>query len=311
MEAKVQRSALTDALATRLGTHMDLVESQLFDISARLNMFQPIIPIPVQAPPGFEQRAMAIGQPDAERSPEKDDAPNELQQRQQQHTILRRENTNDEKEENEDNAGNGRSVRVKLFNLYDGERTDGTTQTEATDKVSKKKEGEEEEEEEHEEHDEDEEDEKHPAEDDVSEQVEAKNDLEQYCFTMRKTLQEGNVKDQLEANSMNKIETAVQEMFDWLDKQFLAEEDAFEGKRKEREGILKLIRVKADQMEAKCGLSHAAFVIQSAFRRHRARERDKMLDNNMKLMRLIQSNFDKIDQFVASVDALATEYGTV
>jgi len=310
LEAKVQRSALTDALATRLGTHMDLVESQLFDISARLNMCQPIIPIPVQAPPGFEQQAMAIGQPDAERSPEKDDAPNELQQRQQQRAILRREYTNEEKEENEDNAGNGRSVRVKLFNLYDGERTDGTTQTEAKDKVSKKEEGEEEEEE-HEEHDEDEEDEKHAAEDDISERIEANYDLEQYCFTMRKTLQEGNAKDQLEANGMNKIETAVQEMFDWLDKQFLAEEDAFEGKRTEREGILNLIKVKADQMEAKSGLTHAAFVIQSAFRRHRARERDKLLDNNMKLMRLIQSNFDKIDQFVASVDALATEYGTV
>merc|ERR1712134_153786 len=70
--------------------------------------------------------------------------------------------------------------------------------------------------------------EKYRAEDEQNKQkVEAKNGLENYCFTMRNTLNEEKLKE--------KIEEAVQEALDWLDKNQLAEKDEFEAKQKEVE----------------------------------------------------------------------------
>merc|ERR1712028_329320 len=53
--------------------------------------------------------------------------------------------------------------------------------------------------------------------------IEAKNGLENYCFTMRNTLQE----EKFEGDDKDKIEKAVQETLDWLDKNQLAEKDEF------------------------------------------------------------------------------------
>merc|ERR1712073_129487 len=69
--------------------------------------------------------------------------------------------------------------------------------------------------------------------------IEAKNGLENYCFTMRNTLQEEKLKE--------KIEAAVQETLDWLDKNQLAEKDEFEAKQKELEGIVNPIMMKVYQ----------------------------------------------------------------
>merc|ERR1711933_504426 len=86
--------------------------------------------------------------------------------------------------------------------------------------------------------------EKYRAEDESNRQkIEAKNGLENYCFTMRNTLQE----DKLEAGDKEKIEAAVQETLDWLDKNQLAEKDEFEGKQKELEGIVNPIMMKVYQ----------------------------------------------------------------
>merc|ERR1719162_1407415 len=71
------------------------------------------------------------------------------------------------------------------------------------------------------------------------EKIEAKNGLENYCFTMRNTLQEEKLKE--------KIEKAVQETIDWLDKNQLAEKDEFEAKQKELEGIVNPIMMKVYQ----------------------------------------------------------------
>jgi len=61
--------------------------------------------------------------------------------------------------------------------------------------------------------------EKFKAEDDMNrEKIEAKNGLENYCFTMRNTLQEEKLKDKFENDDKEKIEKAVQETIDWLDK---------------------------------------------------------------------------------------------
>merc|ERR1712130_26802 len=58
--------------------------------------------------------------------------------------------------------------------------------------------------------------------------IEAKNGLENYCFTMRNTLQEEKLKDKFEGDDKDKIEKAVQDALDWLDKNQLAEKEEFE-----------------------------------------------------------------------------------
>merc|ERR1712032_147108 len=90
--------------------------------------------------------------------------------------------------------------------------------------------------------------EKYAAEDEANKsKVEAKNGLENYCFTMRNTLQEEKLQDKFEADDKSKIETAVQETLDWLDKNQLAEKDEFEAKQKELEGIVNPIMMKVYQ----------------------------------------------------------------
>merc|ERR1712196_598690 len=90
--------------------------------------------------------------------------------------------------------------------------------------------------------------EKYRAEDDVAKQkIEAKNGLENYCFTMRNTLQEDKLKDKFEAGDKEAIEKAVQDALDWLDKNQLAEKDEFEAKQKELEGVVNPIMMKVCQ----------------------------------------------------------------
>jgi len=75
--------------------------------------------------------------------------------------------------------------------------------------------------------------EKYASEDaSLKEKVEAKNGLENYCFTMRNTLQEEKLKEKFEGGDKEKIEAAVQDALDWLDKNQLAEKDEFEVKQK-------------------------------------------------------------------------------
>merc|ERR1711915_552276 len=90
--------------------------------------------------------------------------------------------------------------------------------------------------------------EKYRAEDEANRgKVEAKNGLENYCFTMRNTLQEEKLKDKFEGDDKDKIEAAVTEALDWLDKNQLAEKDEFEAKQKEIEGIVNPIMMKVYQ----------------------------------------------------------------
>merc|ERR1712241_1611057 len=77
--------------------------------------------------------------------------------------------------------------------------------------------------------------------------IEAKNGLENYCFTMRNTLNEEKLKEKFEGGDKEKIEKAVQDTLDWLDKNQLAEKDEFEAKQKELEGIVNPIMMKVYQ----------------------------------------------------------------
>jgi len=96
--------------------------------------------------------------------------------------------------------------------------------------------------------------EKYAQEDEINKsKIEAKNGLENYCFTMRNTLQEEKLKDKFEADDKTKIETAVQDTLDWLDKNQLAEKDEFEGKQKELEGIVNPIMMKVYQAAGGAG----------------------------------------------------------
>merc|ERR1712194_985002 len=90
--------------------------------------------------------------------------------------------------------------------------------------------------------------EKYRAEDEEAKtKIEAKNGLENYCFTMRNTLQEEKLVDKFEGDDKDKIEKAVQEALDWLDKNQMAEKDEFEVKQKELEGIVNPIMMKVYQ----------------------------------------------------------------
>merc|ERR1712023_451454 len=90
--------------------------------------------------------------------------------------------------------------------------------------------------------------EKYKAEDEANKsKVEAKNGLENYCFTMRNTLSEEKLQDKFEAGDKEKVEKAVQETLDWLDKNQLAEKDEFEAKQKELEGVVNPIMMKVYQ----------------------------------------------------------------
>merc|ERR1712227_1010816 len=90
--------------------------------------------------------------------------------------------------------------------------------------------------------------EKFKAEDEANKgKVEAKNGLENYCFTMRNTLQEEKLKDKFEGGDKEAIEKAVQDALDWLDKNQLAEKDEFEAKQKELEGVVNPIMMKVYQ----------------------------------------------------------------
>merc|ERR1712138_46140 len=74
-----------------------------------------------------------------------------------------------------------------------------------------------------------------------------KNGLENYCFQMRNTLSDDKLKDKFEAGDKEKIEKAVQDALDWLDKNQMAEKDEFEAQQKELEGIVNPIMMKVYQ----------------------------------------------------------------
>jgi L1 cell adhesion molecule like protein len=90
--------------------------------------------------------------------------------------------------------------------------------------------------------------EQYKAEDEANKgKIEAKNGLENYCFTMRNTLQEEKLKEKFEGDDKEKIEKAVQDTLDWLDKNQLAEKDEFEAKQKELEAVVNPIMMKVYQ----------------------------------------------------------------
>ncbi|EER12210.1 heat shock protein 70, putative [Perkinsus marinus ATCC 50983] len=90
--------------------------------------------------------------------------------------------------------------------------------------------------------------EKYKAEDEANkEKVDAKNGLENYCYTLKNTLQDEKLKDKISDEDKAAIEKAVNEALEWLDKNQLAEKEEFEAKQKEVEGVVNPIMMKVYQ----------------------------------------------------------------
>jgi L1 cell adhesion molecule like protein len=79
------------------------------------------------------------------------------------------------------------------------------------------------------------------------EKIEAKNQLENYAYSMRNTIEDEKTSGALAADDKETINKAVQETIDWLDANQLAEKEEFEHKMKELEGICNPIITKMYQ----------------------------------------------------------------
>merc|ERR1719169_101575 len=65
--------------------------------------------------------------------------------------------------------------------------------------------------------------------------VEAKNGLENYCYSMKNTLDDDKVKDKISEDDKKKATDAIDEALKWLESNQLAEKEEFEHKQKEVE----------------------------------------------------------------------------
>ncbi|XP_021904651.1 heat shock 70 kDa protein [Carica papaya] len=90
--------------------------------------------------------------------------------------------------------------------------------------------------------------ERYKAEDEqVKKKVEAKNSLENYAYNMRNTVKDEKIGGKLNPADKQKIEKAIDETVEWLDRNQLAEVEELEDKLKELEGICNPIIAKMYQ----------------------------------------------------------------
>ena len=83
------------------------------------------------------------------------------------------------------------------------------------------------------------------AEDEVvKKRVEAKNALENYCYSIRNTLKDDKVQDKLSADDKSKCEESVNDALKWVENNSEASPEEFESKQKELEGIFNPIVTK-------------------------------------------------------------------
>ena len=80
--------------------------------------------------------------------------------------------------------------------------------------------------------------EKFKAEDDKQKnRITAKNQLESYSFNMKSTVEDANLKDKISEEDKKTIIDKCNEVISWLDSNQLAEQEEFEHKLKELEGV--------------------------------------------------------------------------
>jgi L1 cell adhesion molecule like protein len=80
--------------------------------------------------------------------------------------------------------------------------------------------------------------EQYKAEDDKQkERIAAKNSLESYCFNIKQTLEDGNIKSKISESDVNMVSNKCSEILKWLDANQMAETEEFSHKQKELESI--------------------------------------------------------------------------
>merc|ERR1711907_510231 len=80
--------------------------------------------------------------------------------------------------------------------------------------------------------------EKYAKEDEEFKQrVEAKNGLENYCYSMKNTLDDEKLKDKISPDDKEKAMKAINDALSWLETNQMAEKEEFEHQQKEVEGI--------------------------------------------------------------------------
>merc|ERR1712008_230551 len=80
--------------------------------------------------------------------------------------------------------------------------------------------------------------EKYKAEDDANKnRIEAKNGLENYCYSLKSSISSPEVEGKIPADDKKKLEDAIEETIKWLDENLSAEKEEFEEKQKSLEGI--------------------------------------------------------------------------
>ncbi|CAG5114970.1 unnamed protein product, partial [Candidula unifasciata] len=83
--------------------------------------------------------------------------------------------------------------------------------------------------------------------------ISAKNALESYCFHMKSTIEDEKLKDKLNADDRKTISDKCSEVIAWLDANQLGEQEEFEHKQKEIEGVCNPIISKLYQGGAGAG----------------------------------------------------------
>ena len=90
--------------------------------------------------------------------------------------------------------------------------------------------------------------EQYKAEDEANKvRIEAKNNLEQYCYNVRNSLMEQRVKEKLSAEDRSKADDKVKETLEWVDRNTLASKEEFEDKLKDAESVINEIMMKLYQ----------------------------------------------------------------
>merc|ERR1712070_814000 len=80
--------------------------------------------------------------------------------------------------------------------------------------------------------------EKYKAEDDANKnRIEAKNGLENYCYSLKSSISSDEVKDKIPAEDKAALETAIEDTIKWLDANQSGEKEEYEEKQKSLEGI--------------------------------------------------------------------------
>merc|ERR1712130_53818 len=80
--------------------------------------------------------------------------------------------------------------------------------------------------------------EKYKAEDDANKnRIEAKNGLENYCYSLKSSITSPEAEGKIPADDKKKLEDAIEENIKWLDSNLSAEKEEFEEKQKALEAI--------------------------------------------------------------------------